>query len=726
MKYKIILPVMLTTTLLVTSCYDQKMEWGRDPSQQEITEAQIPLDLEEKILRYDALRTYKLNPDMKVGVGIDLSQYENNAQYRTLVNENFDEVTVGYAMKHGAMVKNDGTIDFTGVDALIQEVEDNGLSVFGHTLCWQSNQNAVYLNSLIASQIITSAGSNMLTNGNFDSDISGWNSWGSGKSSVEYTTESSISGGALKAVSNSTASQLWSLEIQSENVTIVPGHRYEISFFIKSTSTGHARLAFNGMNQSYPWINGAETVETNSTWQQITYDSVSLGSSLMPLDTATYMNFRFDLGLDPDVTYYIDNVVMTDLDGVTETNLFTNSDFESGALTGWSGWGNSSTRSISAEGEGYNSNYSMVIDNPTEANSYSAQQVYDFDSPLEENTTYTCSFMIKATAACDIQIELQNPSDYSANYYGGISVGTNWTAVSLDVTPTTATRSRFVFDLGANAVTYYIDDIKLVTADGSSSSGETVVIEKSDSAKAAIIKAALEDWISQMVTHYKDKVHAWDVVNEPMEENGSVRTDYVSTSSDIFPWMKYLGKDYAVYAFKFAREYGNASDKLFINDYNLESNLTKCQGLIDYVTYIEQQGGTVDGIGTQMHVSINTDTTGITQMFELLAQTGKLIKVSELDVQIGTSSPTTEQLIEQENMYEFILNAYHTIIPESQQYGITIWGVSDNADEHEYWLPDDVPNLWNADYARKPAYKGACDGLAGRDVSEDFTGELIY
>ena len=39
-------------------------------------------------------------------------------------------------------------------------------------------------------------------------------------------------------------------------------------------------------------------------------------------------------------------------------------------------------------------------------------------------------------------------------------------------------------------------------------------------------------------------------------------------------------------------------------------------------------------------------------------------------------------------------------------------------------IPNDAPNLWDANYARKHAYKGVADGLAGKDVSEDFTGDL--
>ena len=112
-------------------------------------------------------------------------------------------------------------------------------------------------------------------------------------------------------------------------------------------------------------------------------------------------------------------------------------------------------------------------------------------------------------------------------------------------------------------------------------------------------------------------------------------------------------------------------------------------------------------------------------MFQKLAGTGKLIKISELDVRLGTNSPTATQLASQSEMYQYIIDTYKDIIPANQQYGITIWGISDNEKEHEYWLPNESPNLWDASYKRKHAYKGVADGLAGRDVSKDFSGELI-
>lgn len=66
-------------------------------------------------------------------------------------------------------------------------------------------------------------------------------------------------------------------------------------------------------------------------------------------------------------------------------------------------------------------------------------------------------------------------------------------------------------------------------------------------------------------------------------------------AADEFYWQDYLGKDYAVRAIQLARKYGNATDKLFQNDYGLENaDQKKCLGLIEYVKYDESKGVTVD------------------------------------------------------------------------------------------------------------------------------------
>jgi len=106
-----------------------------------------------------------------------------------------------------------------------------------------------------------------------------------------------------------------------------------------------------------------------------------------------------------------------------------------------------------------------------------------------------------------------------------------------------------------------------------------------------------------------------------------------------------------------------------------------------------------------------------------MAATGKLVRVTELDVRVNTATPSTGQFEVQALTYQYIVQSYIKNVPSAQRSGITIWSLTDHAREHEYWLPNDAPNLFDKNYGRKHAYKGVCDGLAGYDVSTDFSGD---
>ena len=90
MKYKYILPVIVSSLMLLASCDDNLMEWEKDPEHGEVTGAELPLELVEKISRYQPLKTYT---DFVLGNGIGISLYMTDETYRKIVNENFDEVT---------------------------------------------------------------------------------------------------------------------------------------------------------------------------------------------------------------------------------------------------------------------------------------------------------------------------------------------------------------------------------------------------------------------------------------------------------------------------------------------------------------------------------------------------------------------------------------------------------------------------------------------------------
>lgn len=728
MKYKYIIPIIVSSLLILSSCDDNLMEWEKDPEHGTVTGAELPLELVEKISRYEPLKTYT---DFVLGNGIGTDLYMSDPAYRKLVNENFDEVTPGYAMKHGAMVNSKGEINFTTIDAFIAATKSAGLSVFGHTLVWHSNQNASYLNSIIAPTVIPgSSGANAmdisgLKNGTF----SNWsrNNPGQGITIVDNAGLTANSK-AVQLISSGSSTNYWDLQLGSSNIPVVSGHSYEVSFYIKSDQAGKGRISFSGLVNGYPWMDwdgtgGAEAFITSSQWKQIKFtlnaNDFAVGSNSLQLN--------FDLGPVPNVTYLIDvnTLAVTDLDAApTVVNLVANGTLNTDT-NGWAKYnGADNALSFAGAANAYEGNGAMKVVNATSdaANQWKTQIHADFTSVMTLDKDYTISYMIRSEAAGSVRC---STTGTSAHYQGDQATSTTWKLVEWKFKGN-GTETGLNFDLGGAAGTYYIDNVVVTSGDSSGGPTAPVTIEKTDAEKTAIIGNAMQDWISKMMTHYKTSVFAWDVVNEPMKEDGTLRTgNEGDTATDYFSWAKYLGKDFAVTAFKLARQYGNSTDKLFINDYNLESSLSKCDGLIEYVKYIESKGATVDGIGTQMHISLTTDKDKIAQMFQKLAASGKLIKISELDIRLGTNAPTVAQQAAQAEMYQYVIDMYKKHIPAAQQYGITIWGVSDSVKEHEFWLPDESPNLWDANYVRKHAYKGTADGLAGKDVSKDFSGELV-
>ncbi|MFW6327995.1 MAG: endo-1,4-beta-xylanase, partial [Bacteroidota bacterium] len=236
----------------------------------------------------------------------------------------------------------------------------------------------------------------------------------------------------------------------------------------------------------------------------------------------------------------------------------------------------------------------------------------------------------------------------------------------------------------------------------------------------------------------------WDVVNEPISGTDGDGDGYYDLQSaengdpeSNFYWQDYLGADYVCTAVELARKHGPENLKLFVNDYNLESDWDDNQKLKSLIYWIEQwesDGVTViDGIGTQMHVSyhLNPETQAskeehIVKMYELLAATGKLVKVTELDMglvdengdTVETDALTDEQDKEMAEFYNFIIRKYFEIIPANQQYGIAHWSPADSP-ESSSWRGGEPIGLWveGFDY-RKQTYAGFANGLAGEEVVE--------
>lgn len=751
---RIILPLM-ACALTWSSCDDQIMEWKN--SDGSITASDIPLALKEKIANYDYIKSYvaQYAPNMNVGLGLGADLYINDAAYRTIADANFQMFTTGNAMKHSAVVKANGELNFTTIDAFLNLVPAD-IQIYGHNFLWHTQQKQTYLKSLIAPEVVVEVGDddvceNVISNYGFETDYNGWSSWSN--HTKEIVSPGYESNGALKLTvsSSSTASYSDQLFWTCDNV-LEAGETYAFQFWARTETPG-AKVQFLGQSSDYRQQIYGSTFELTSAWVKYTGEYTITEDK----DAIIRIGIQFG-GMEAEI--FIDDFKFGKKIEEKMINIIDDGKFEDGTLGSWFGWGNGSTRTISEKGQGYNSDYCMVMVNPSDGDSWSAQTAHSFPETLTVGKTYMYSVMVKATVINpDFTLQVQDAN--GGNGEGYVSAATavdQWIPIEGEFVCKNEGIARLCINYGKVAGTYYIDNFKFgekketataQTLRASTRAGGISYKLKTPEEKKAALLGAMEAWIKGMLQHQgMERVKEWDVINEPIADNNQWRGidgNFMSNGDDApdtapvedeenglnlnwandhFYWGYYIGKEYAVKAFEYARKYAAADVKLYVNDYNLETNPSKLAALIDFVNYIEDNGQTVDGIGTQMHVTASSITREqIDAMFKTMAATGKLVRVTELDVALGTSSPSAEQLATQADVYQMIFESYKANVPESQQSGITIWTLSDNAAEHEYWLSGDAPNLFDANYERKHAYKGVCDGIAGKDISADFSGD---
>jgi endo-1,4-beta-xylanase len=183
---------------------------------------------------------------------------------------------------------------------------------------------------------------------------------------------------------------------------------------------------------------------------------------------------------------------------------------------------------------------------------------------------------------------------------------------------------------------------------------------------------AYANYIQTVAGRYKGQARAWDVVNEPVADDGvTLRESF---------WTENLGQEGH---FIRAHEEAHAADPealLFVNEYHLESKPHKRRTFLKLVEDMLKRGVKIDGIGNQTHIDVDLPPGKITEAMRDLASLGLPIHLSEIDVSFQTEGVTlrspAERQASQLRLYREALESF-IALPEKQQYAFTIWGVRD-------------------------------------------------
>ncbi len=376
-------------------------------------------------------------------------------------------------------------------------------------------------------------------------------------------------------------------------------------------------------------------------------------------------------------------------------------------------------------------------------NSWDVQFLAMENIPVEKDKTYKMTITVKGSADGKLHSKL---GDWNNGEYPDIPFTTEWKDVEVEYKGVVA-NSFFMLQCGDFVGDIFVKSIKFEGYQGK-------MIPRTEEEKKDALVEAMDKWIKGMMEACDGKVKAWDLVNEAISGGGDDgQGNYIlqnakqsnSGSWDVggtnFYWQDYMGDlDYVRQACHLARKYGPEDVKLFINDYNLEGtwDMTKKNGvnaskkvwsMVNWIKKWEDDRVTkIDGIGTQMHISyfensgsLNSLKEAITGMFTVMANSGKLVRVSEMDMgykdangnTVTTAKMTEEQHKKMADFYEWIIKEYFRLIPAAQQWGICQWCPTDAPDTPNMWRRNEPVGIWDLDFYRKHVYAGFVRGLAG-------------
>ncbi|TQJ89412.1 endo-1,4-beta-xylanase [Streptomyces sp. SLBN-31] len=226
---------------------------------------------------------------------------------------------------------------------------------------------------------------------------------------------------------------------------------------------------------------------------------------------------------------------------------------------------------------------------------------------------------------------------------------------------------------------------------------------------SAQLGSLLQNHISTEVGRYKGRITAWDVVNEPFNEDGTYRSDI---------WYDGLGADYIANALTWAHTADPAA-KLYINDYNVEGVNAKSTALYNLVKDLKGRGVPIDGVGLQAHLIVGQVPATLQQNIQRFTDLGVDVAITELDVRMALPADSAK-LAQQAADFKSVVAA---CVAVTRCAGVTVWGFADS----DSWVPGTFPGYgaatpYDDNYAPKPAYYAIVEALGGTTTTPPPSG----
>ena len=725
--------------MALSSCADDKFSEYRTDMTKNLKDYQY-LNNYEPLKKYveDMKAAGKCNPDFKLGIALEAAEFNKQELVYCLAGSNFNEMTAGNAMKMSSCVKDDGSTDFSLVKEFVKNAQDADMTIYGHTLAWHSQAANKYLKNLIKDKELPP-------------DPNGGNKY-------------------LEIACGEAGANKWDKQISYElPKALVKGQSYVMSVKVKASDGGTfaAWPIWEASDNKNQW-GGSNDVQYMADYD-ITNDYSTLKwefTANFPID-----KLQFVFG-NVGGTISCDDFKLTKAG--SDENLIENGDFAKESARGWNPTGctikvASAAASKEVEQLVHEKTYTdgpfpffaMGCEPPVVNGAIHFVPTGDWsqffvmpggENTLSEEGNYVVYLDLSASKdASGVELTMQNGwggSDQQITVSVPVSAGRH--NVKLQMPNIAGGNYDIILKPQTADATLDVHSVKVCQVKNLNS------IPLTDEEKKNALTTAMGTWIDGMMEATDGYVTTWDVVNEAI--SGKVGADGFNElqhatnapASDVansFYWQDYLGDiDYVRTAVRdarksFAEHNGDPSKlKLFINDYNLEGygdQHAKLKSLIHWIGLWEDPNAeepvVIDGIGTQMHVTCYGDATkqaklqsDIEEMFKLMAKTGKLVKISELDMayedEAGTSvtfdKMTEEQHKQMRSFYTFIIQKYFELIPQAQQYGITQWCATDSPKDSG-WRPGCPTGLWDSNYLRKHTYAGFAAGLGAPEYWKD-------